>query len=85
MPDVACGRLVGQMPIAESMSDLHFKAKASFDESCSAGRWYPSFRSDRILQSIGSGGDNGGSLRNPGVYCNIVGFRPSIGRVPNPK
>ena len=24
----------------------------------------------------------GGSLRNPASYCNVVGFRPSIGRMP---
>jgi amidase len=28
------------------------------------------------------GGDFAASLRNPGNYCNIVGFRPSPGRVP---
>jgi amidase len=27
----------------------------------------------------------GGSLRNPAAFCNVVGFRPSVGRVPNPK
>ena len=32
-----------------------------------------------------SGSDMGGSLRNPAAFCNVVGFRPSIGRVPNPK
>jgi amidase len=34
---------------------------------------------------VATGSDAGGSLRNPAAYCNIVGFRPSIGRVPNPK
>ncbi len=31
---------------------------------------------------IADGSDMGGSLRNPASFCNIVGFRPSIGRVP---
>lgn len=34
---------------------------------------------------IADGSDMGGSLRNPAAWCNIVGFRPSPGRVPNPK
>ena len=29
------------------------------------------------------GSDLGASLRNPGSFCNVVGFRPSPGRVPN--
>jgi amidase len=33
---------------------------------------------------VASGSDAAGSLRNPAAFCNIVGFRPSIGRVPNP-
>ncbi len=31
---------------------------------------------------IADGSDFGGSLRNPANFCNVVGFRPSIGRVP---
>jgi amidase len=31
---------------------------------------------------IANGSDMGGSLRNPGNYNNVVGFRPSPGRVP---
>ena len=32
---------------------------------------------------IADGSDTGGSLRNPANFCNVVGFRPSPGRVPN--
>jgi len=31
---------------------------------------------------LADGSDMGGSLRNPANFCNITGFRPSIGRVP---
>ncbi|MEM6583338.1 MAG: amidase [Pseudomonadota bacterium] len=31
---------------------------------------------------IADGSDMGGSLRNPAAFCNVVGFRPSQGRVP---
>jgi len=31
---------------------------------------------------IADGSDTGGSLRNPANFCNVVGFRPSPGRVP---
>ena len=34
------------------------------------------------MQPIADGSDLGGSLRNPGGYSNVVGFRPSPGRVP---
>jgi amidase len=36
------------------------------------------------LVPVADGSDTGGSLRNPAAFCNTVGFRPSIGRVPNP-
>ena len=31
---------------------------------------------------IADGSDTGGSLRNPAAFCNVVGMRPSPGRVP---
>jgi amidase len=35
------------------------------------------------LMPFADGSDTGGSLRNPANYCNVVGFRPSPGRVPS--
>jgi amidase len=37
------------------------------------------------LVPVADGTDTGGSLRNPAAFCNVVGFRPSIGRVPSPR
>ena len=33
--------------------------------------------------AIADGTDLGGSLRNPASFCNLVGIRPSVGRVPS--
>ena len=35
------------------------------------------------MHPIADGSDLGGSLRNPGNFNNVVGFRPSLGRVPS--
>ena len=35
------------------------------------------------MLALADGSDLGGSLRNPGNFNNIVGFRPSVGLVPN--
>lgn len=34
------------------------------------------------MTPLADGSDMGGSLRNPANFCNVVGFRPSPGRVP---
>ena len=34
------------------------------------------------MVALADGSDMGGSLRNPASFCNIVGLRPSMGRVP---
>ena len=36
----------------------------------------------RRMLPLADGSDMGGSLRNPASFCNVVGFRPSTGRVP---
>lgn len=36
------------------------------------------------MVALADGSDMGGSLRNPPNFCNVVGLRPSPGRVPNP-
>jgi amidase len=35
------------------------------------------------MTALADGTDAGGSLRNPAAFCNVVGLRPSPGRVPN--
>ncbi|GAB3587935.1 amidase [Amycolatopsis endophytica] len=35
------------------------------------------------MHPLADGSDLGGSLRNPASFCNVVGFRPSPGRVPS--
>jgi hypothetical protein len=35
------------------------------------------------LTPLADGSDMGGSLRNPAAFTNVVGFRPSPGRVPS--
>ncbi|WP_029089375.1 amidase [Brevibacterium album] len=34
------------------------------------------------IQPAGDGSDTGGSLRTPGSFCNLVGYRPDQGRIP---
>ena len=38
-------------------------------------------REDALSRADGC--DMGGSIRNPAAFCNVVGFRPSVGRMPS--
>lgn len=55
-----------------------------YDPTCSAGG--SSGGATAALASgmvpLADGSDMGGSLRNPASFCNVVGLRPSLGRVP---
>ena len=34
------------------------------------------------MMPLADGGDYGGSLRNPGAFCNVIGFRPTNNQLP---
>ena len=55
------------------------------DEDVRRFHWWRAVALSCGFAPVVSGSDTGGSLRNPAAFCNVVGFRPSIGRVPNPK
>ena len=58
-------------------------ARAWFEKAMAAARVTLSAKSDaELMVPIADGSDMGGSLRNPASFCNVVGFRPSPGRVP---
>ena len=53
------------------------------DRSCGGSSGGAAVALATRMLPIADGGDFGGSLRNPAAFCNVIGFRPTIGRVPN--
>ena len=54
----------------------------SLDRTCGGSSGGAAVALAAGMLPIADGSDMGGSLRNPASFCNIVGFRPSPGRVP---
>ena len=52
------------------------------DRTCGASSGGAAVALATRMLPLCDGSDLGGSLRNPAAFCNIVGFRPSPGRVP---
>jgi amidase len=70
---------------AHTFNDLFGTTTNPYDPALSAGGssgGVAAALASRI-QSIGDGSDIGGSLRVPASFCNVVGLRPSRGRVPS--
>ena len=54
----------------------------NFDKSCGGSSGGAAVALATRMVPLADGGDFGGSLRNPAAFCNVIGFRPSPGRVP---
>lgn len=53
------------------------------DKSCGGSSGGAACSLAMKLQPVADGSDYMGSLRNPAGWCNVYGYRPSAGRVPN--
>lgn len=53
------------------------------DRSCAGSSGGSAVALATGMVSLATGSDLGGSLRNPAAFCGIVGFRPSLGLVPD--
>ncbi|MFK7913357.1 MAG: amidase [Pseudomonadales bacterium] len=69
---------------SQTFNTLFGTTRNPYDLDCTAGGssgGAAAALAARML-AIADGSDLGGSLRNPAAFCNVVGFRPSPGRVP---
>lgn len=54
----------------------------NFEKTCGGSSGGAAAALSSGLVALADGSDLGGSLRNPASFCNVVGLRPSAGRVP---
>lgn len=69
---------------AHTFNDLFGTTTNPFDPTLSAGGSSGGLAAALAarIQNVGDGSDIGGSLRIPASFCNVVGLRPSRGRIP---
>jgi amidase len=69
---------------AHTFNDLFGTTTNPFDPTLSAGGSSGGVAAALAarIQNVGDGSDIGGSLRIPASFCNVVGLRPSRGRIP---
>src|SRR3954464_3191194 len=69
---------------SNTYNDVFGKTLNAYDQSKTAGGSSGGAGVSVALHMlpVADGTDHGGSLRNPGAYNNVFGFRPSFGRVP---
>lgn len=77
VPDLAAG--------SHTVNDLFGATRNPYDLTRSAGGSTGGGAAALAsgMVALADGSDFGGSLRNPASFCNVVGLRPRIGRVPN--
>ncbi|MBT4519086.1 MAG: amidase [Halieaceae bacterium] len=71
---------------SQSYNDVHGTTKNAYDPSLTAGGSSGGAATGLATQMLptADGSDMMGSLRNPAAFNNVIGFRPSQGRVPSP-
>lgn len=70
---------------SQSYNPVHGTTKCAYDPALTAGGSSGGAASGMAthMLPIADGSDMMGSLRNPGAFNNVIGFRPSQGRVPS--
>ena len=70
---------------SQSYNDVHGTTRNAYDRNLTAGGSSGGAAVGLATQMlpVADGSDMMGSLRNPGAFNNVVGFRPSQGRVPS--